>query len=175
MKLPRTLRSPRLAATAAPLFLLAVLRLATPTSAPAAEFDLGSGASLNPAVLAEDIHPRALAAAEHAARLLALPVGPSPFMIPVSDQPAGAGEPAFGAVELEPAHTPSAMFALSSVMTSSSGAVIVLNGRLFGLHDSPAPGWTVTHIDPAARTATLTHESGRTQPLTLTRPMATPR
>lgn len=179
MTLLRKLRSPRTAALLAPLFLLAVLRLATPTHAPAAEPAIESGASLNPETLAEMLHPKSLKAAAHARVVLSGPLGPSPFVLPpepssAADSTTTASEPA--SVAIAPTlDAPPVMFALTSVVTSSTGAVIVLNGRLFRLDDSPAPGWVVSHIDPAARTAVLTHQTGRTQALTLTVPMHTPR
>ncbi len=169
-------RSPRLAAMLAPILLLAILRLATPAEAPASEFNPESGASLNPAKLAETLHPRALAAGAYARLALQQPLGPSPFAMPAS---ATATAPESSAPEAAPIpefiDPQPSLFALTSVMASNAGAVIVLNGRLFRLNDTPAPGWTITHIDPAARTATLDHEAGRRLTLTLTKPMATPR
>ncbi len=171
-------RAPEAAALAAPLLLVALFRLLSPSSAPAAALAQEPAPSINPAALADAVHPKAKAAAAFARETLLQPLGKSPFTTvsaatptpqtaPAEEEtPLASYEPSEAAFAIEPPQ-----LALTSIVASSTGAVVVLNGRLYRLHDSPTPEWAITHIDTARRTVTLTHDSGQARTLALHVPL----
>ena len=66
-----------------------------------------------------------------------------------------------------PATTPTSAAApalsLTSVLRGGDGRMYaVLNGRLYTVGHEVAPGWTLTAVNAAARTATVEHASGAT-------------
>ncbi|MGD9691547.1 MAG: hypothetical protein AB7G17_01755 [Phycisphaerales bacterium] len=171
-------RAPEAAALVAPVVAVALFRLLSPSAAPASALAREPAPSVNPAALAASVPAASKAAAEFARASLAQPLGASPFLLPyasttIETEPEpDESEPAQPAPVAPVFVVDASHFILTSVMTSNSGAVVVLNGRLYRLHDSPGTGWKITNINPTKRTATLTHESGESRTLSLTTPIA---
>lgn len=58
-------------------------------------------------------------------------------------------------------------FAVTSIMVARGETIAVVKGKLRRVGESPVTGWTVSQIDPDAGKVTFTHESGRTEVVSL--------
>ncbi|MFM9957168.1 MAG: hypothetical protein ACKVZJ_03765 [Phycisphaerales bacterium] len=106
--------------------------------------------------------PDQLAALERVRALRTASVGESPFR--PAPAPVEAPEPA---PTPEPVPAPALMappeLTIRGVMRQADGSVrALIGGKLKGVGDEVAPGWTISAIDAGARSVTLTSSDGQT-------------
>ncbi len=113
----------------------------------------GSAASVA-AVEPNEPQRRALA---RGAELRAAPMPASPFLKP---EPPEARPERASPARPTPAGPSDPGVRLTSILQTAGGPIAVLNGAPRRVGDTAAPGWTVSEIDPHARTVVLTHTDG---------------